>query len=82
VIPSSAMRTTLALLVLLFTSCATIDTLGMSPTCRDLYNACLSACPQAPAPQPGQLQTWHIDTAQCTDRCNSDAKRCNAPQVH
>ncbi len=41
----------LPLLLLVTSSCATLNTLGMSPACRDLYNACLNSCPQAPAPQ-------------------------------
>ncbi len=67
------------IVIVLFSSCATLNTMGMTPACRDLYNACLNTCPQAPAAAPGQLTDLHIDTAACTDRCNSEAKRCNTP---
>lgn len=68
-------------LLALTSSCATLNTAGMSAPCRDLYNACLNSCPQAPAPAPGMLNDWHIDTAQCTDRCNAEAKRCDSPRA-
>ena len=66
--------------MLLTSACATLNTTGMSPACRDLYNACLNSCPQAPSPQPGQLNQFHTETAACTDRCNTQAKACDAPR--
>ncbi len=67
--------------------CATLNTSGMSETCKGLYNACLNSCPQqinrvagtdlnslSRAPVGGP----HLDpgTASCTNGCNEDQKTC------
>ena len=47
------MRLTFVLLML--SSCATLNTAGMSESCRNLYNACLNTCPTAnPRVPPSQ----------------------------
>jgi hypothetical protein len=61
----------LLLLLLLLSSCATLNTVGMSEHCANVHNACLNSCPKsAPSNQ------WQIDTASCTDACNRQAKGC------
>jgi hypothetical protein len=65
-------------LALLFASCATLNTAGMSDSCRRLYDACLSACPGAapgsPPITPGP--NLQIEVAACTQACNDRAKQC------
>ena len=63
-------------LSLLWGGCATLNTAGMAPRCRELYNACLNQCPQAPTPPPGALLDMHLDTASCTKACNDQATSC------
>jgi hypothetical protein len=41
-------------LVLAVSSCATLDTSGMSESCRNLYNGCLDRCADANARSPSQ----------------------------
>lgn len=68
----------LGLLMLVAPGCATLNTAGMSESCRRLYDACLDGCPRANAPPDGSLaQTaWRTDVAACTDQCNQQAKHC------
>lgn len=68
----------LTVLLLALAGCATLDTLGMSPRCRDEYNACLNGCPDASTPQPGSLGNRQLrpDVASCTFRCNERAQSC------
>ncbi|MBL8910836.1 MAG: hypothetical protein JNM17_09060 [Archangium sp.] len=81
----------LALAVLSSASCATLNTANMSEPCRNLYNACLNACPAAnarapgavpgnPAPyQPGRNPngiSTQENVARCVSDCNDTAKSC------
>ncbi len=77
---------------LMMLSCATMNTEGMSPQCRDFYNACLNRCPQssnrvAPGADLGELAksqggaiggggTLEVDVASCTRKCNDEQKSC------
>lgn len=45
----------LALVVMSSASCATLNTANMSEPCRNLYNACLNACPASNARAPGAI---------------------------
>jgi hypothetical protein len=67
-----------ALAALALGACATLNTAGMSETCRRLYDACLDGCPRAVAPPDGSLAStdWRLDTASCTNSCNEQAPRC------
>ncbi len=71
-----------AFLLSVLSSCATLNTAGMSDSCRNLYNSCLSNCPTADAsrrvpPGPSLNSTQPMaDVAQCTNRCNEQAKKC------
>ena len=77
----------LAVVLLAFTGCATLDTSNLSSACRNQYNACLDSCQppsQPPSRQPtdskqGQAQhrTLDTDTASCVDECNRQAKTCS-----
>jgi hypothetical protein len=67
--------------LLLLCSCATISTSGMSDSCKNTYNACLNACPEAPrqgAVNPNLPDNHRIDPgiAACTAECNERAKKC------
>ena len=68
-------------------ACATLNTSGMSPQCRDLYNACLNSCPQqlnrvagsdleslSKAPVGGP--SLDPGTAGFTNRCNENQRSC------
>ena len=64
----------------LLCSCATLNTAGMSESCKNAYNACLNACPDAPrqgevgpTPSPGNID---IGVAACTATCNDQASKC------
>ena len=72
-------------------SCATLNTANMSEPCRNLYNACLNACPSSNARTPGAVsgnpQTYtpgpnittvspQLDVAGCVNDCNEAAKKC------
>lgn len=57
----------------------------MSERCRGLYDACLSGCPkpaggldptQPDAQRFAGGSSWQLVYAECTDRCNKEAKRC------
>lgn len=67
-------------LALIFCSCATLNTAGMTDHCRRLYDACLNACPSAPAPPPGPVinntAPAQVDVARCTNDCNERARSC------
>jgi hypothetical protein len=54
-------------------SCATLNTMGMSPFCRDSYNLCLDGCPKPP-----EIDRHDIDTItpSCVDQCNKNAETC------
>jgi hypothetical protein len=82
---------TLALAVLAGASCATLNTANMSEPCRNLYNACLNACPSSNPRTPGAVsgnpQTNYpgpnittvnaqTDVAACVNACNETAKKC------
>ena len=64
----------------MLTSCATLNTSGMSEPCRNLYNACLNLCPGASTRNPPgtnlNTQRLQIDVASCTNDCNGRAKQC------
>lgn len=77
-------------LLLLLTSCATLNTDAMSEGCRAVYNRCLNQCPSAqsstrrPAENPNgpqarfdSQQSLMVDVAACTQTCNDDAKLCH-----
>lgn len=66
------------LFLLALGSCATLNTWGMSERCKDLYNACLNGCPNpgARGNPPATGNDWQINVAECTDRCNKQAKSC------
>lgn len=66
----------LVLGLVLLSGCATLNTSGMTESCRRLYDACLNGCPDARSPAPGQLQEWRMDVASCTDDCNKQARKC------
>lgn len=80
----SAMRIALlTLAVSLLASCATLNTSGMSDSCRALYNACLNSCPSADVNRrvpPGgtAMPTTQpmTDVAHCTNQCNEQARKC------
>lgn len=70
-------------------SCATLNTSGMSDSCRTAYNICLNQCPSAQAGarrpldnQNGPAARWDttqplmVDVASCTNKCNEGAKLC------
>ena len=76
-------------LLLLLTSCATLNTDAMSASCRALYNRCLNRCPPAetssrravenpngPPARWDTSQTLMVDVATCTQQCNDEAKLC------
>ncbi len=76
-------------LLVLFASCATLNTSGMSDSCRTLYNACLNRCPSAqtasrrpienpngPAARTDSSRALMVDVASCTNTCNDEAKTC------
>ncbi len=69
-------------LLLLLTSCATLDSSRLRDDCRRLYDICLNACPTADAnrrvpPGPSINSTQPMtDVAQCTNQCNEQARRC------
>ncbi len=66
-----------ALLLLLISGCATINTAGMSESCKRLYDACLNTCPGAvPGVPPPPTTELQIDVAACTNDCNERAKKC------
>lgn len=73
------MRLSLAVMLVL-SSCATLNTAGMSEPCRNLYNACLNTCPSAsPQAPPGgtiTTQSLQTDVAACTQGCNEKARAC------
>jgi hypothetical protein len=73
-------RALLGLVVLGSASCATLNTAGMSETCRNLYNACLNACPNpSTRAPPGPTITTispQADVAGCVNDCNERAKKC------
>jgi hypothetical protein len=70
-------------------SCATLNTMGMAPECRDEYNACLNSCQgivpnMAPGPpvetasaprEPGA--GFNPAQSGCVDECNKTAKSCD-----
>ncbi len=56
--------------------CATLNTMGMSPQCRDLYDSCLNGCPK-PNNRMGDHVDLDINTASCTNACNEQAKQCH-----
>lgn len=63
----------------LLSGCATLNTLGMSEHCANLYNACLNACPKGdvhPPPRRNNMN-WQVDVASCTSDCNQQAKNCH-----
>lgn len=65
--------------LLVFASCATLNTAGMSEHCKRLYDACLNTCPTALPPMnpTGTSNTnIQIDVAACTSDCNDRARRC------
>ncbi len=69
-----------ALLLLLTSGCATINTAGMSESCKRLYDACLNTCPGAargaPPARPTTGPSFQIEVASCTSDCNERAKKC------
>ena len=68
--------------LLLLTSCATLNTAGMSEACKSAYNACLNGCPDAPrrggidSPIAHPEADLQIDVASCTNACNEKARKC------
>lgn len=67
--------------LLVLARCATLNTMGMSESCKRLYDACLNTCPGATA--AAQVSTgfkanqgWQVDVASCTDDCNGRARDC------
>lgn len=82
------MRLALAITVLtgLMCGCATLNTSGMSETCRNTYNACLDTCqapprasnrfPEGPASDKPQNTEVDFDTPGCVSECNERAKNC------
>jgi hypothetical protein len=65
------------LLVLGLCGCATLNTAGMSESCKRLYDACLNTCPGASRDgRPVQGSLTQMEIAACTDRCNEQARRC------
>jgi hypothetical protein len=52
-------------------ACATLSTAGMTPACRQMYNACLNGCPQ---PNPNMPADAAMPA--CVDECNRQAKAC------
>ena len=71
-----------ALLLLALARCATINTTGMSESCKRLYDACLNTCPGAtPAAQThpafrSDKPSSQIDVAACTSDCNERGRNC------
>ena len=65
------MRWLIALALLAASGCATLNTAGMSPACRDQYNACLDGCP------PAKSGDVDFEAPSCVARCNQDAKSCH-----
>lgn len=65
-----------AILLLLISGCATINTAGMSESCKRLYDACLNTCPGAVRGVPPPTSDLQIDVAACTNDCNERAKKC------
>ena len=69
---------------LLLCCCATINTSGMSESCKSASNACLIGCPDAarlgspspPPTAPGYEGNLNPAIASCTDDCNKRAKLC------
>jgi hypothetical protein len=64
--------------LLLLVSCATLDTSGLTESCRRLHDACLSSCPGvapgSPPLRPGP--NTQSEVAACTQDCNDRAKAC------
>ena len=63
-------------LVVLLSGCATINTAGMSESCKRLYDACLNTCPGAARGGPPPTSNLQIEVAACTNDCNERAKKC------
>ena len=69
-------------LLILLSSCATISTAGMSESCKNSYNSCLNACPEAPRQgaisptAPGPSGNIDPGIAACTARCNEQSTKC------
>ncbi|MBN8468580.1 hypothetical protein JYJ95_18870 [Corallococcus exiguus] len=71
----------------LLTSCATLDTSNMTPSCRSQYEACLNSCQprgrpasrQPPDSVQGNAERLTLDTQTpaCTDSCKQQAKTCS-----
>jgi hypothetical protein len=68
---------------LLLSSCAALNTIGMSEHCKTAYNACLNGCPDAarmgsPTPPPTAVQNdINPGIASCTSVCNDQARSCH-----
>jgi hypothetical protein len=70
--------------LLLLCSCAALNTMGMSESCKNQYNACLNGCPDAarmgspepPPTAPGTNHDLNPQIASCTDACNKAANNC------
>ena len=70
------------LLLLLLPSCATLNTMGMSESCKRLYDACLNTCPGATAAAQAHPSfrsdkpSSQIEVAACTSDCNDRVRNC------
>lgn len=64
------------LLLAVLGGCATLNTAGMSESCRRLYDACLNTCPGATRGGPPPTGDLQIEVAACTNDCNERAKKC------
>lgn len=71
-----------ALLFLGLAGCATLNTMGMSESCKRLYDACLNTCPGATAAAQthpafrSDKASWQTDVAACTSDCNERGRNC------
>lgn len=65
-----------AMLLLVLSGCATINTAGLSGSCKRLYDACLNTCPGAAQGSPPRMSDLQTDVASCTADCNERAKHC------
>ncbi len=64
------------LLLSLISSCAAINTAGLSESCRNQYDACLNACPGVARGSPAPTSITQMEIAGCTDECNRRARSC------
>lgn len=70
-----------AILLLALAGCASLNTMGMSESCKRLYDACLNTCPGATkAAQTSSGfrsdPSWQVDVASCTSDCNERGRNC------